>query len=560
MPTVTLNRHVFETLVGKKLSVAEMKERIAMIGTDLESIDDKEIIVEVFPNRPDMLSVQGFARAMRSFLGIKTGLQEYSLKKSGYTVIVDSSVTMRPYTACAIVKNLVFSDEQIQEIMYVQEKLATTHGRNRKKSAYGIYPLNFIQFPVTYIAKDPKKIKFKPLGFEQSIIASDIPLIHPMGKEYKHLTETWKKYPFFIDAAGNVLSMLPFTNSQDTGKVDIDTKEVFIECSGIDLNNVMIALNIIVTMLADMGGEIYSIEMEYSNKKMITPDLTPKKIEIHLEYINKILGLEMNKTDAKKYVEKMGYGLTENSVLIPAYRADILHQRDIVEDIAIAYGYENFEEQIPYVATIAQEDPFESFKEKIAQLLIGLQMMEVSNFHLIDKNMQTTNMRVPHKVLEIVDAISMDYNSLRSWLLPCLLQTLHHNNNYEYPQKIFEIGTVFTKDDEKHTLGEESVRLCVVFSHQKAGFTEARQVLDYILRMLEVAYAVVDEELGCFLPGRVGGVILKGKETNKDTDVKIAYVGEVYPEVLQNFGLKMPVAALELNLTELWKFLHDKQK
>jgi phenylalanyl-tRNA synthetase beta chain len=135
MPTVTLNRKVIDQLVGEKFPTDQLKDRIAMLGTALERIDDNEIIVEVFPNRPDMLSEQGFARALRSFLGIKTGLVKYKIKKSGCKVLVDASVTMRPYTACALVKNLVFTDERIREVMQIQEKLATTHGRNRKKSA-----------------------------------------------------------------------------------------------------------------------------------------------------------------------------------------------------------------------------------------------------------------------------------------------------------------------------------------------------------------------------------------------------------------------------------------
>ena len=82
MPTVTLKKDVFEQLVGKKLPLDELKEKISYLGTDLESIEGNEIKVEIFPNRPDMLSEQGFARAFSSFIGVKTGLREYKVKKS----------------------------------------------------------------------------------------------------------------------------------------------------------------------------------------------------------------------------------------------------------------------------------------------------------------------------------------------------------------------------------------------------------------------------------------------------------------------------------------------
>ena len=174
MPTITLNKKAFEQLVGKELPLEQLKDRISMLGTDLEKIENNEIQVEIFPNRPDMLSEAGFARAFSSFIGVKTGLRTYDVKSSSQKVIVDSSVTMRPYTACAIVKGLQFTDEMIKEIMQAQEKLATTHGRNRKKSAYGIYPINTITFPIKYVAKDTKDILFQPLGFSKKISANEV--------------------------------------------------------------------------------------------------------------------------------------------------------------------------------------------------------------------------------------------------------------------------------------------------------------------------------------------------------------------------------------------------
>ena len=457
---------------------------------------------------------------------------------------------MRPYTACAIVKNISFTDEKIREIMQAQEKLATTHGRNRKKSAYGIYPLENIQFPITYIAKDPEKVKFKPLGFDTFLTASEVLTMHPKAKEYAHLTKEWKKYPFFIDAKDNVMSMLPFTNSQDTGKVETTTKEVFIECSGTDFNNVSTALNMLVTMLADMGGEIYSIEMQYGNKKITTPCLEPKVMDIDVLYANKVLGLELKPLEAKKCLEKMGYGVKQNKALVPAYRADILHQRDIVEDIAIGYGYNEIQEIIPCISTIAQEDPLEIFKTKINSVLVGLGMMEISNFHLIDKHVQTTALQEPADVLEIMDPVSMDYNSLRRLLLPSLLQTLRINKQYEYPQKLFEIGVVFKKNSEKTTGAEESTHLGIVISHQKANFTEAKQVAEYIMRMFEIECTVQELTKPYYLEGRAGNIICN--------NVSVGTIGEIHPQTIKSFGLEMPVAAIELDLTAVWNNIEKK--
>src|SRR3989339_1313838 len=186
MPTVNFDRKVIEKLIGKRLSEEELKDRISMLGTDLEKMDEDEIIVEVFPNRPDLLSEQGFGRAMSSFLGVNTGLKEYKVKKSGQKVIVSKGMEdVRPYTVCALVKNLKLDDEKIREIIQIQEKLHITFCRKRKKAAIGIYPLENIKLPIYFCARKPEDIVFRPLEWKKEINVKQILEQHPTGIEYK---------------------------------------------------------------------------------------------------------------------------------------------------------------------------------------------------------------------------------------------------------------------------------------------------------------------------------------------------------------------------------------
>ena len=338
MPTIRINRKAFEHYVGKKLPTDKLKDRISYLGTDLEDVTDDEIIVEVFPNRPDMLSVQGFARAFSSFIGVKTGLRTYKVEHSGEKVIIDKSVKeVRPYTACAIVRNMHFDDEKIKEVIDIQEKLHITYGRNRKKVAIGIYPYEKIKTPITFRAENPEDIIFQPLEFTREINAMQVLKQHPAGKEYGHLLEGKKKFPVFRDANNEVLSVPPIINSHKTGKISEKTKDVFIECSGFDFNVLKKCLNIIVTALYEMGGKVYSMDLIDGNKKYATPDLNPEDMKADIGYINKWLGLELKESEAKKLFERMGYEYDGRRVKIPAYRADIIHQTDLAEDIAIAY-------------------------------------------------------------------------------------------------------------------------------------------------------------------------------------------------------------------------------
>ena len=179
----------------------------------------------------------------------------------------------------------------------------------------------------------------------------------------------------------------------------------------------------IVTALADMGGEIYSLKLEYPDGTKVTPNLTPTKMRLDLSYVNKRLGLSLSEKEAVKLLEKMGYGFEQGQVLVPAYRADILHQVDLIEDIAIAYGYENFQEEIPNVATIGEEDAFEKFSRKVRELLVGMQLLEVKNFHLTTKEDLTTKVNLPNeKPIPLKNAIG-DHNHLRNAIIPSLLKT-----------------------------------------------------------------------------------------------------------------------------------------
>jgi len=543
MPTITVKKSVFEKLVGRDLPLEQLKDRISYLGTDLEKIEGDDIIVEIFPDRPDMLSVQGFARAFSSFIGIKTGFREYVVTKSKEKLIVDSSVKkVRPYTACAIVKNLLFDDEKIKEVIQIQEKLHITYGRNRKKAAIGIYPCEKIKFPIRFTAKKPGDIKFQPLEFPHEISATQIISKHPAGREYAHLLEGLEKYPVFIDASNEILSMPPIINSHKIGKITEKTKDVFIECSGFDFKILSICLNIIVTALADMGGEIYSVELVYPDKKRVTPDLTPMKMSLNLDGMNKWLGLDLKEFEVKKYLGRMGYEYVNSKVLVPAYRADVLHEVDLYDDVAKAYGYENFKEEIPQLATIAQENDLEKFKNKVAHLLVGFNLLEVSSYHLTNNEDMLGKMNLRMETIELENA-SEDYNILRAWLIPNMLTILRENKRYDYPQKIFEIGTIFNKTGEGETGIEESTRLCVMVAHSNAGYTEIKQILDSLLANLGIEYKIEETEHDSFIIGRVGRVIVGQK--------KVAFIGEIHPQCIVNFNLEVPVATFELNLTEL---------
>src|SRR3989338_8726592 len=234
------------------------------------------------------------------------------------------------------------------------------------------------------------------------------------------------------------MSMPPIINSRTLGKIDETTTEVFLDATGTNLQTVQKALSIIVTALADMGGKIFSIECVQQNKeKNNAPDLIPEKMKISLENTNRLLGLNLKEKDLEKLFSKMGIEYKNKTALIPTWRADILHEVDLMEDKAIAYGYDKLEPTMPNVSTVGEESKESKIKRKISDILTGLGMLEVSSYHLIkESELQQKNNSI------MVENSKTEYKILRPNLLIPVLRILRENKDQEYPQNIFEIGTV----------------------------------------------------------------------------------------------------------------------
>jgi len=537
MANIKISREQFEKEIGKLDE--KMQEKIALFGTPLESINEQEIELEIFPNRPDLLSYHGFKKAFLAFLGKKTGLIEYKLNKpeKDYIVKIDSSVKeIRPFTVCAIVNDLKFDDEKIKEIIDIQEKLHTTIGRKRKKLAIGIYPLEKIKLPITYEALEPDKIKFIPLESTREMSGLEILQRHPTGKDYAHLLKGKTKFPIFKDADNNILSMPPIINSELTGRITQTTKEVFIECSGFEYEILERCLNIIVTTLIDMGGKAYQMEIKYKEPK-ITPNFKTEKIKIKTEHANKLLGLNLNEKEIKNLLERMGYDYNKGEVEIPSWRTDILHEVDLIEDVAIAHGYEKFIPEIPKISTIGKEDKKEIIKRKISEILAGLGLIEVSNYHLTTKQEQTEKMNLSEKNLIEVENSKTEYSALRKNLSHYLLKNLSENIDNEYPQKIFEIGTVFELKDEQ-IIEKENLAIAI----SPGNFTEIKQILNYLEKMIEIKFEIKEseKEYSHLIDGRTGEIF-----SNNNI---VGEIGEIHPKILKNWKIKMPVSILEINL------------
>jgi phenylalanyl-tRNA synthetase beta chain len=551
MPTVQISRKALDRIVGRSLSEEQLREALVRLGPGVDAMDKDMVTVEAFANRPDMLSEAGIGRLIAGLLDIKPGLRRYEARRSGYRVVVSRDVAkVRPKTACAVVTGVEFDDERIREIIQMQEKLHLTFCRNRRKAAIGIYPLERIKWPIRFEARKPQDIRFVPLGVGREMTGTQILSTHPAGRDYAHLLEGLDHYPVFVDAAGNILSMPPIINSEMTGKVTTDTRDVFIECSGFDQDVLDMLLNIICCALADAGGVVHAVEVHYQAKRHVTPTLKEKAVAIDIDYINKRLGLELRETEVKRLLGRMGIGYSGRKAIVPPYRADIIHQIDIAEEVMVAYGLDNLEPQKSSAATAGAEDPATVFRSRVADLLTGCGLLEASTYNIDNIANQTTRCGVQKHVVQLANALTADYNALRAWMMPSLLGVLRGNKHRDFPQRLFTMGAVFAPSKTAETRIAEGNACAVTLSHARADFTEARQLGEYILRMLDLQFTVDDADAPWAIEGRAAQLKIGTKV--------VATLGEIRPEVLQRWELEMPTAVVELDLDALYAAIKAK--
>lgn len=544
MTILTVDRKELEKKVGK--ITKELEKRITDMGTPIEEVTDSEVSVEVFPNRPDLLSMGNFARAVNQF-NKKIKIAEFKINKpeKNYVVTIDKSVkAVRPHTVCTIIKGLKFNDGKIKEIVDIQEKLHNSIGRKRRKLAIGIYPLDKISLPIKFVGKNPDNIKFRPLESTREMTGRQILRGHSAGREYGDLLKESVIFPIFIDANNEILSMPPIINSEKTGRINSNTKEVFIECSGHNLAYLKKCLNIIVASISEMGGKIYAMNIkDGKDGNFVSPDMSKERLNFDIKNIEKTLGIDLNEKNIKNYLTQMGIGYENKKgksiALIPAYRADILHWIDLAEEVAIAYGYENFVPEIPDISTIAHEDPADKTKKLIGNILAGLGLLETSSFHLTTKK-NIKKMHYDFNDFIEVEESKTERNVLRMDMLTNLLQITSENSDAAYPQKIFEMGRVFSRDlSEDSEVGvHEDERLAISLIDEKINFTELKQILDYLFKMLNVKYSIEAVENSNYIIGRCGKIIVDDKD--------IGFIGEIAPRVLKNWKIKMPMVALEI--------------
>jgi len=544
MPVINFSYSDLCDLVGRDLSKQVLRERLPMLGADLKSANESsdEMSFEFFPNRADLYSVEGIARALRAFLGHEPGLRTYAVGGSSVELNVDPSVKeVRPFIWSALVEGNEINDALIRSMMDLQEKLHLTVGRNRRKVAIGIHDYCKVKGPFTYKAVLPDEVSFIPLQGSMSMTLAEILKEHDKGKAYAFVLEGKRRYPLIVDRNGEVLSFPPIINGITTAVTE-DTKDILVDCTGTDLNAVKHAVNILTTALAERGGKIKTVKIHQDGKTMLAPDLEPNRAETSIEAINGWIGTSLSSEQIKESLMRMGHGVKavggKVEVLTGAFRADILHPVDLAEDVAIGYGFEKFGNALPKLSTFGREDDLVAFSNSLKEILIGLGYFEVVTLSLSNPRDQyaAMNLADDKTAIRVKNPVSEEHVLVRTSLLPSLMTILRKNKHRELPQRVFEIGDVVRNARNKKLVAALSI-------HGKASFTEVKSVVQSVLQGIGMSCDVETLDNPTFLKGRCAGITVGGEG--------VGMFGEVSPSTITAFELKYPVVAFEMDTEKL---------
>ena len=579
MPTISVEQSLLAQLMsdhGCSHDIDDVDHRLPLLGTDIDTCNEETLDIEIFPDRPDLLSGETLSVAMRAFLHNKATLERESLTDSGIHISVDSELkTIRPIILGAVVKGIQMKDDDemdsfIKNLMDHQEKLHFALGRGRRRASIGVHDLKSIKAPFKVRAV-PRTRSFIPLANQTEMDIESILTEHPKGIDYAHLLDGMSMVPIIEDASGSVLSFPPIINGAHT-TVHSGTRDLFIDVTGWDRRACESCLMLVALQAKQRGGEIQSVKLtDCDGNEEVLPNWTPVEHRIPERLVKTILGRELTDEEMKQAITRMGGEFVgrdlarpeeiqegnsmqfahdgENMLLfeMPRWRFDILHPVDIVEDLAIGHGFEDLGEDVPRAPMNAIPREDEHLRRRIRTSMQGMGFMQIQSLTLSNEFDQFERMRwIPtNEITQITNPITQEHTMMRQFLLPGLLKLLATNRHHDLPQSVYELGTVVR--DHKNTQ-----RLAFITAERSGGFAAIRGRIQAFLRDMgasEVEIEPLPDNEGPWLAGRAAKVLIKGEW--------VGCFGEIDPSIGQTFELLVPMNAAEFDVDGLNRCLID---
>ncbi len=552
MPTISVQQSLLKELVegkGRKHDIDDLAFRLPLMGTDIDFCDEEKLDIEIFPDRPDLLSPETLFHGMMPFLHDSPSNPRLLIHPGTISMTVSPELgKIRPVILGAVVRGLELNDDIIKRLMDHQEKLHFALGRGRKRASIGVHDLSTISPPFNVQAVD-RNLSFIPLSMDKEMTIDEILKSHPKGVDYAHLLEGMEKVPIIFDSNNSVLSFPPIINGDHT-TVTTKTRDLFIDVTGLDIRACESALMLICLQLSTLGGKIESVRVTTCEGKEWILDGSPVEHEVERKLVEGILGNSFTDHEIDNAIRRMGgiYNGDKSgilSILMPRWRFDILHPIDLVEEVAIGHGYDDLAYDVPKAPLTAIPRQDSQLRRRIREALQGLGLIQIQSLTLSNDSDQFTTVRwkPSGEITRMTNPITTEHTILRQNILPGLFRLLAANRHHELPQGVYELGSVVIDHENRD-------KFAFLVAENSGGFASLRGRLQSLMRDLgceDWSLEVCGE--GPWLKGRAGNIIVGG--------VKIGECGEIDPLVSESFDLKIPMSGAQIDVSILADVLSD---
>ncbi|RLN61024.1 hypothetical protein BBJ29_004161 [Phytophthora kernoviae] len=612
MPTVGVKRDELFAAMGKTYTDEDFDVLCFEFGIELDDItsekqlkqreqggdkdlsahsDDVLYKIDVPANRYDLLCVEGIARALRIFLE-KERPPVYSLapraEGAHHITVKPNTKLIRPFVVSAVLRDVEFTQERYNSFIDLQDKLHQNICRRRTLVAIGTHDLDTIEGPFTYNALPPNEIKFVPLSQTKEFEAKELLDFYRTNVDVKHIKPYTDiiydspVYPVITDKNGTVLSFPPIINSEHS-KISLNTKNVFIECTATDITKAKVVLNTMIAMFSEYCAKPFTVEPvqviyedESVNKNEMTPDLINRSVEVQIKNIYSMLfgkgePINLDVDRICRLCNKMqldakpsGNGKTIIAE-VPITRSDILHPVDVIEDVGIAYGFNNIPLTIPSTQTIGMAQPLNKLGDLLRDEISRAGYIELLTHGLCShaENFEYLNRADDgQSAVVLSNPATAEFEVVRTSMLPGVLKTIQNNKAMSIKEglKLFEVSDVVVIDNNTDIGAKNVRRICAAYTGPTDGFEVIHGLVDRIMQLMGIPselempagtkefYTVTPAEERTYFPGRCAYLMLQ-KEDAKP--LRLGTFGVLHPEVLRNFDLLNPTSVLEMDLEPL---------
>ena len=544
-------------------------------GTDIRKVimkDDTVIEFEIGANRPDCLSVLGIAREAAAALDIPVKIPDaaYSEDKNddihNYVDVEVTDTDLCPRYMAKAVKNVKIGPSPD----WMQARLR----------AAGIRPISNIVDITNFVmletgqpmhAYDDKDIRGRKIIVRR---AEDGETMKTLDGKEREFTSSML---LIADAEGptGIAGVMGGENSE----IKEDTQTVIYEAAkfmygnirqtsrglglateasmrfskGVDTANVEYAINRCCQLTEMLGaGEIVGGTID-----ILSEDLSEKEIVVKAQDINGILGTNLSAMEMKRCLDrvflKTELDATELRVHIPHIRGDIDGKADIAEEVARIYGYDNIPENEVQGRIMTVKRDMEVFTDLVRHYITGNGFFECITYSFTGKA-DWDKLLLPEdsflrRAVKIRNPLGDDTAYMRTTLIADALKVMatnlkHKNKNV----KIFEIDKVYLPKELPLTeLPEERKKMVLAMSGDDVDFYRLKEIVENIFEICRVegGIDVVAGGEPYFHPGRKALMMLGDK--------LVGQLGEIHPDVQENFGIPEKVYVAQMDMESLFE-------